>query len=584
MLMCLSFVTCGKLGDDLDKGSKENVSGENGSHEGGDSGSKTEMVVSGFVQKGQFSMGSQVTIFGLNENLLATGNSWPSNIKDASGSFTIAVSEPDTYMEVRAQGYYFNELTGNVSDGQIVLEAIVDPSSDRVNVNLLTHLVRPRIIKLLEDGMSYSAARAQAESELVTSLGYSALNVSFDQLDITKSREGDALLLALACVLQQNRTTGELVTFINEMSMDFVEDGCFSEDVLAEIEAAKPKVDISDVCENMQVYYGKYKMSNAVVPEFYRYLLDDNFFAVVESEFDGMKYSYDGGEKAIKVRSSVEFTVESDVDWIELSRKHLRGPDYMITLTVRPNNSDEDRTGKIIFKDAQGNVRAEYVIEQGSNLVTLTCMLEFKSSDIKSDMLLANGLIIKKDDEVDVNGRTYPVVWEGDWFTVSVRAAESYTVTYPAGRIVYQSDGSCLLNNPSTTDSRSCGIFQGVTNGFDECRLVSQTALIKADLSAYPDWTYMVFGSKDNEAVICGDMTVNPDGTMSFEQDGGREIRINRVEDDTLLYIPVFPCTLNGITLTVYCSDGQWFTKTSGNVVAVTGNRVYNLGNIPAPR
>ena len=487
-------------------------------------------------------------------------------------------------MEVRSQGYYFNELSGDVSDGQIVLEAIVDPSSDRVNVNLLTHLVRPRIIKLLGEGMSYSEARKQAESELVVSLGYSTLNVSFDQLDITKSREGDALLLALACVLQQNRTTGQLVTFINEMSMDFVEDGCFSEDIRAEIEAAKPKVDISGVCENMQEYYRKYKMSNAVVPEFYRYLMGEDYFAVLDEDFPGMyDCSSSGGERAIKVRSGVEFTVESDVDWIELSRKHLRGPDYMITLTVRPNNSEEDRTGKVAFKDAQGNVRVEYEIEQSSNLVTLTCLLEFMSSDIKSDMSLANGLIIKGDDKVDVNGRTYPVVWEGDRFTVSVRGAESYTVTYPAGRVVYQSDGSCLVNYPSTVDSRSCGFYQGVTDGYDECRLVRQTTLIKVDLSAYPDWTYMVFGSADNEAVICGDVTVYSDGTVSYGQCDGRTIRINRVEEDTLLYIPILPCTLNGISVTIYCSDGQSFTKSANTFWDVTRIVVYNLGRIPAP-
>lgn len=72
------------LDKDGDAAGEENVSGGGDSSEDGDSGNEAKMVVSGYVQKGQFAAGSQVTVFGLNEKMQATGNSWPSNIKDAS--------------------------------------------------------------------------------------------------------------------------------------------------------------------------------------------------------------------------------------------------------------------------------------------------------------------------------------------------------------------------------------------------------------------------------------------------------------------------------------------------------------------
>ena len=62
LLTCLSVVACGQLGDLLDKDG--NTTGEENVSGGGvDSETEAKMVVSGYVQKGQFAAGSQVTIF-----------------------------------------------------------------------------------------------------------------------------------------------------------------------------------------------------------------------------------------------------------------------------------------------------------------------------------------------------------------------------------------------------------------------------------------------------------------------------------------------------------------------------------------
>ena len=159
------------------------------------SGNEVAKTISGFAQKGPFSRGSQVTIFGLDKNMQPNGTSWPANIDDATGSFSVAVKGVTQYMEIRVDGYYYNEITGKPSDGQITLEAITDLNTEKVNVNILTHLVRPRIKKLIQGGMTFSEARRNAETELVSALGYSEQSVSFDQLDITKSREGDGKTL-----------------------------------------------------------------------------------------------------------------------------------------------------------------------------------------------------------------------------------------------------------------------------------------------------------------------------------------------------------------------------------------------------
>lgn len=583
LLTCLSFVACGELGDLLDKdgdaAGEENVSGGDGTSGGDeDSGNEAKMVVSGYVQKGQFAAGSQVTIFGLDEDLAAKGDSWPSNIKDASGSFAVSVAKGSAYMEIRAQGYYFDELSGETSDGIMTLEAIVDQTSDRVNVNLLTHLVRPRIKRLVAEGSTYSQARAQAERELVTTLGYSALDISFDQLDITRSREGDALLLALACALQCDRTTGEMVTLINALSLDFEEDGSLDESNLAKIETAKSQIDIMQVYENMQEYYSKNNMTEAVVPDFYRYLLDEDTFVVQGTETEVVGFSHEGGESELYVVSMSDFTVGSNVEWIEVSKECIAGPQYKIVLKVMPNETLEDRTGRVIFKDALGATRAEYVITQAGAYELIECVIW----DGTKSLIMGEGtniLQISGEDMVDVNGEDYSIVGEGDRFTVRVKRASSYVVSYPADAVEAMPDGTYSVNYPSEVRNNTYGVLMGLTDG-TVCVLEPLNALVKADLSNYPDWTHAEF-SFGEEVEICGEVVVTSDYSVTSVKNGSHVVRVNRSGDESVAYIPVIPCTMEGIKFTVYCADEKSYSKMNSRSFVLQRKMMLSLGVLP---
>ena len=587
LLTCLSFVACGELGDLLDKdgdaAGEENVSGGDGTSGGDeDSGNEAKMVVSGYVQKGQFAAGSQVTIFGLDDDLMANGDSWPSNIKDASGSFAVSVAKGAAYMEIRAQGYYFDELSGETSDGIMTLEAIVDQTSDRVNVNLLTHLVRPRIKRLVAEGSTYSQARAQAERELVTTLGYSALDVSFDQLDITRSREGDALLLALACALQCDRTTGEMVTLINALSLDFEKDGSLDESNLAQIETAKSQIDIMQVYENMQEYYSKNNMTEAVVPDFYRYILDEDYFVVKGAENEEISFPYEGGEGELYVVSMSDFTVGSNVEWIEVSKEHMTGLQYKIVLKVLPNEtiSIDDRAGKIIFKDAQGGTRAECDITQAGTYELIECVI----GDGTKSLIMGEGtniLQISGEDMVDVNGEDYSIVGEGDRFTVRVKRASSYVVSYPAD--VAQPDGTYRVNCPSETSTDNIHVVLiGSTEG-TVCNLEPLNALVKADLSNYPDWTHAELRVAEGVA-ICGEAVVTSDYNVSSVEGGKSVVRVNRCGKESVAYIPVLPChAFAGFTFTVYYADGKSYSKTTISPIHLPRKTLLSLGVFPLP-
>ena len=125
---------------------------------------KGTFKVSGTVEKGPFVQGSTINMQTMDEKLHATGKTFMETIKDDAGSFDFGPQEFDTpYAKITATGYFFNEVTGALSQGMINLNALVDLSDkSSVNVNLLTHLKSQRIQKLIEEGNSFKDAASQA--------------------------------------------------------------------------------------------------------------------------------------------------------------------------------------------------------------------------------------------------------------------------------------------------------------------------------------------------------------------------------------------------------------------------------------
>lgn len=108
-----------------------------------------------------------------NDKLLATGESFPSVIKDDLGSFAISAEVTAPYLELKAEGYYFIENTGETSTSPIYLNALASSSQEKININLLTTLTSGRIKKLINEGKSFEVAKKQAERELINIFHFS---------------------------------------------------------------------------------------------------------------------------------------------------------------------------------------------------------------------------------------------------------------------------------------------------------------------------------------------------------------------------------------------------------------------------
>jgi hypothetical protein len=182
-------------------------------------------IFSGYVQKGPFIIGSSVLIQELNETLDQTGRSYTTTIIDNNGNFEQKNIELiSSYVQLKADGYYFNEITGHSTNGQISLYALADITrSDKANINVLTHLERARVEYLVKEAkMTFADAKTQAQQEV---LSVFSLSLSEETPSESFNLTNNAELLAVSCILQGRLSTADLAELMANISADIRTDG-----------------------------------------------------------------------------------------------------------------------------------------------------------------------------------------------------------------------------------------------------------------------------------------------------------------------------------------------------------------------
>ena len=188
--------------------------------------------VNGRVEKGPFVSGSQITLQPMDKSMNPLGSTFSTNISDNLGSFSFGSKEFDApYAQMTANGYFFNEITGELSKGTLSLRAIVNLSdAASVNVNILTHLKYQRILNLIKSGKSFEVANKQAQEELLTAFGLQRfLNKDVSQYSITAGTDEAGALIAISSLLLVDRTEAQFTEYLSKLSEEFGNKGSFSE-------------------------------------------------------------------------------------------------------------------------------------------------------------------------------------------------------------------------------------------------------------------------------------------------------------------------------------------------------------------
>jgi hypothetical protein len=219
--------------------------GGGGSGGGGGGGqTTTPRVISGAVQKGPFIVGTLVYANRLSAAGQPTSDTVVTTTQTDIGTFAFELSEPGV-LQLFADGFHYNEITGLLSQGRLTLNAILDATSDitpRSYVNALTHLTYNRTLSLLRNGMKAPDAIAKAQADLVTALHplFAANNLPvFTDMSVynigDSSPVGNAYLLAVSATAYQTAITrarvsgtsvdAELTLLLNTLADDLAQDG-----------------------------------------------------------------------------------------------------------------------------------------------------------------------------------------------------------------------------------------------------------------------------------------------------------------------------------------------------------------------
>lgn len=235
----------------------------------------TLIDISGSVQKGPFLNGTSIMISVLDSNLIQTGKVFNSQIFDNNGNFEInGIEISSNYIELKADGFYFNEIKNESSASQLTLYTLADITNNKtLNVNVLSNLEKRRVEYLISEGAGFYEAKKQAQSEILKIFEINEPDISeSEKLDITKTGEGNATLLAVSAILQGYLTVPELSELLANLSSDLHEDGELNDEALGEILIKNAKtLKTEEIRKNLESKYES--LGNGIsVPNFEKYV------------------------------------------------------------------------------------------------------------------------------------------------------------------------------------------------------------------------------------------------------------------------------------------------------------------------
>lgn len=233
-------------------------------------------VFNGYVQKGPFINGSSITISELNKELNQTGRTYSTTIADNSGKFEQKNIElTSNYVSLRADGFYFNENIGDISNAQLTLSAIADITDENsVNINILTHLEKSRIEYLVnQKGFTFESAKHQAIKDILEIFSFQKDDiVNAEVLSLINDGDDNAILFAISVIIQGYRTTADISELLANIITDIKEDGVLNDSALGSklIDDAK-LLDLDKVRKNIEGRYNDLGIS-ITLPTFEKYV------------------------------------------------------------------------------------------------------------------------------------------------------------------------------------------------------------------------------------------------------------------------------------------------------------------------
>lgn len=384
----------------------------------------TTYDVLGKVEKGPFVSGSTITIQPMDGNLQVLGSLYSSTIQDDLGNFSFGSKLFEApYAELTANGYFFNEVDGELSSGTLNLRALVDLSDETtVNVNLLTHLKYQRIQRLIANGMKFGEANKQAQRELFTAFGlqkYAEKDAS--TFSIAGGTDESTALIAISSLLLVDRSEAALTEYLAKLCREFGENGTFSESTRLQINEDKKAVwnDLPSVRDNIIKRYESLGLS-VNVKELERFIDWDNDGVAgnevlqdgqeIKLETTELNVPNEGGVYTIKISSPIPVYLEPQLGpgepdygvteenffteiYDKISDANISMEkslvDNTLTIKINPLDSKKSKTSGVTIYDGLSNVVGSIIITQEGNGDTSIPKLGRTGKDVINSIAMA---------------------------------------------------------------------------------------------------------------------------------------------------------------------------------------------------
>jgi hypothetical protein len=219
--------------------------------------------LTGNFEKGPFIIGSEITIQEFDDNLVSTGKTFHTETNSNVGNYNMDLSLTEELVEVSADGYYFNEISGQLSNSKLRLSALANASdNENININILTHLSKKRIKTLVSDGKDFSVAKKQAEEEVQELFDFVATDWEindFDRMSISEYGDNNSYLLLVSAIIQNiNMSTSQLSEYIERLAQDLSDNGVIDDSTLVEsINLSAQTVNLLIVRTNLATRYNE---------------------------------------------------------------------------------------------------------------------------------------------------------------------------------------------------------------------------------------------------------------------------------------------------------------------------------------